>query len=235
MPENHLHEWTKILLSGLGSAVAGAVIGAIIGALIAFFIANRQIKTMIKLNEKTIKHQNEMLQATFENGVNMLAFERSLDIRLRFLSEIYDHLSVSHSKAYIPAHQIRNSWRDIIRIQGKEKLVTEIRGIQGAISDSVVGFVKILNNYAYFDDLRAKFQDTLQFQKNVSGPTEIFIDSLKRLPEKPEEKMFAFIEPKAKDFSRAVDEFDNWLSGTKSLVIEEQKKIFERKKSIFPG
>lgn len=218
MPESQMPEMVKILLSGL----AGSLVGALIGGFVIYFTT-----------QKLIKHQNEILKKTFENGLSMVRYARSLNIRLRFLSELYDHLSFSRTRAYLPAHQLRNSWRAIIKTKGKERLLSEIREIQDEMSDSVIGFVNILNNYSYLDDLYRKFNDTLQFQSSLWNPIGIFVDSLQRLPEQPEDKLVDLIDQKGKDFSSAVDLYDKWLSDTKELIIKEQKELFEKKESIF--
>lgn len=215
--QTKMPDWATYLLSGL--------LGALIGSLATLRAARWQAEKITQNHKEALKHQNDLLEKTFLNQLELQIAEHRLAAQLQLLRRLYEFFADIASPIYATGHNLRNDWAGQLIHNGKNEFSNKIAMFRDRVSDATRVFARILEENRHQVEIHKKFHETLSFQSRFFEPVQIMLDSIAKLPDQLDREILWFMEESGKKFGQAVDEFSKWVSDGKDMAIAMQSEL----------
>lgn len=203
------------------------LIGALISAFVVLITTKAQLIRMDKQHQETIKQQQQSIEQTFKNGIDLMLLQYKIESELRFLNQIYASIENDFEPIFPKIHNIRNNWKEQLFDMGKKEYLQKLLSLINETSSAIKSFDKLLKRNSQHKEIYEEFYYTLSFQSNFFNPVNDLYRAIEIFPDGFTVGSLKILDEKGEDFSKAVDLFGKWIEDTKSLAQKRQQEIYK--------
>jgi hypothetical protein len=141
-------------------------------------------------------------------------------------SRIYRALNTECSAALDSGSLVSNTWKEEIINATPNGYRERMDTFRRMASKSLNEIRAIYCEYEYLTDIRDYFENSWgSFQGILWEASNIFSDTLKRLPEKPTHNLVSLVEPQAQEYRKGVKAFGKWITEAKTHAAAKIKEL----------
>jgi hypothetical protein len=216
-------DWAISLVSGL--------LGALVGALATLRAARWQLGQIARNHEEALQHQNDLLKQAFQNQLELQLAEHRLAAQLQLLRRLYEFFADTAFPVYGTGHALRNNWKQQLIHEGKTQFSEAAAAFRDQASDATRAFARILEENKHHQEIHDRFYATLSFQAQFFEPIQIMLNSIAKLPDRPNREMVSLIEEQGQNFLRAVSTYGEWVTQGKDMATAMQSELLTVRRS----
>jgi len=203
------------------------IIGALISAIVVLATTKAQLASMDKQHRETIEQQQQSIERTFKNGVDLMLLQYKTESELRFLNQIYASIENDFEPIFPKIHNMRNNWKEQLFDMGKKEYLQKLLDLINEVSAAIKSFDKLLKRNSQHKEIYDEFYKTLSFQSNFFNPTNDLYRAIEIFPDGFTVGSLKVLDDKGENFSKAVGLFGKWIEDAKSLAQKRQQGIYK--------